>query len=90
MATAQGRSPRPRGWPWVHPHGHGLHLRFAHDRDGVAHDADFLVVQDVDSGVGAGLGLARLICIAYQVPAAVMILESWMKMAAEGGEAGRW
>lgn len=27
---------------------------------------------------------ARLICIAYQVPAAVMILESWMKMAAEG------
>jgi len=27
---------------------------------------------------------ARLICIAYQVPAAVMVLESWMKMAAEG------
>ena len=27
---------------------------------------------------------ARLLCIAYQVPAAVMILESWMKMAAEG------
>jgi hypothetical protein len=27
---------------------------------------------------------ARLICIAYQVPAAVMILESWMKMAGEG------
>ena len=27
---------------------------------------------------------ARLICIAYQVPAAVMILESWMKVAAEG------
>jgi len=24
---------------------------------------------------------ARLICIAYQVPAALMILESWMKMA---------
>ena len=38
--------------------------RFAHDRDGVAHEADFLVVQDVDSGVGARLGLARLICIA--------------------------
>ena len=30
------------------------------------------------------LNTARLICIAYQVPAAVMILESWMKMAAEG------
>jgi hypothetical protein len=27
---------------------------------------------------------ARLICIAYQVPAAVIILESWRKMAAEG------
>lgn len=27
---------------------------------------------------------ARLICIAYEVPAAVMILGSWMKMAAEG------
>ena len=27
---------------------------------------------------------ARRICIAYQVPAAVMILKSWMKMAAEG------
>lgn len=27
---------------------------------------------------------ARLICIAYQVPAAVLILESWMKMAADG------
>jgi hypothetical protein len=27
---------------------------------------------------------ARLICIAYQISAAVMILESWMKMAAEG------
>ena len=26
---------------------------------------------------------SRLICIAYQVPAAVMILESWMRMAAE-------
>ena len=27
---------------------------------------------------------ARLIRIAYQAPAAVMILESWLKMAAEG------
>ena len=27
---------------------------------------------------------ARLVCLAYQVPAAVLILESWMKMAAPG------
>ena len=28
--------------------------------------------------------MARLLCIAYEVPAAVLILESWMKMAAKG------
>lgn len=35
-----------------------VHLRFAHDRDGVADEADLLVVQHVEGGVGARLGLA--------------------------------
>ena len=34
-----------------------LPLRAAHDRDAVAHEADLLVVQDVEGGVGAVLGL---------------------------------
>ena len=37
-----------------------------------------------DRSKDAFADMSRLICIAYEVPAAVLILESWLKMAAEG------
>ena len=43
-----------------------------------------------DRGKDEFAATCRWICIAYQVPAAVMILESWIEMGAEEEKPRRW